>query len=224
MQFQSLPLIAQNTPLQLGSSERILENMPPGSVRPTTGFHFTASAVWSLPFKGKVTAPTLRFLWFYSVFQQKHTEFNWGWKEAGIPLTTRSITISSNDLLSSAAVTSQRYLAVSDLVALVITNVAGSLITALFSKSPDGRDEKSWTTTSRKTAAAEVEPYPRSSCRSKRNSAYCWWSFSIRCVDLLWIWTQSNMTTQPLQRKRNSRWWVHSGPFWVVCSVISAYC
>lgn len=56
-----------------------------------------------------------------------------------IPLTTRSITISSNDFWSSAAVTSQRYLAVSDRVALVITNVAGALIAALFSKSPMGQ-------------------------------------------------------------------------------------
>lgn len=88
------------------------------------------------------------------------------------PLTTRSITSSSKDFWSSAAVTSQRYLAVSDLVALVISNVAGSLMTALFSRSPvergagvrGGQRLHSGT-------PADVVRYRRSSFRSTRNSA-----------------------------------------------------
>lgn len=112
-----------------------------------------------------------------------------------VPLTTRSITISSNDFWSSAAVTSQRYLAVSDLVALVISNVAGSLITALFSRSPVGRQ----TCPTISVINISTQPprrltldlfvcfihYLRSSCQSKHNLVPHLLSSSIQFWDWL---------------------------------------
>lgn len=56
------------------------------------------------------------------------------------PLMARFIRISSKFFMSSGAVTSQRYDAVSNLVALTMTKVAGSRIFALFAKSP-GRNK-----------------------------------------------------------------------------------